>query len=340
LAALCSRVRFSRPHANKIDDDSLFTAAREISCGAPRVRDNGGRFPSMRPPPLLLALVLVVTVAAAHAGPRAKLRANREPTDKDAIALMQHGNRALGLGEYDTAISDYKQGALLDPVPLFWLNLGLGYRRAQRYSDAIDAYREFLYRSSGDADPDGIRAQVEALIPQLEAARDAPPKHPEPSTETGVDTPPPTSASANGAKPVALAPAPLPTATASSSNPSASTTAIIAPKWSRWHDVPGWGLAGAGVIAAGVGVGLLANASSLDGQADRETDFAKRDQLRQSASSRRTAGEVTAAAGAVLLVGAIARFALVGSPSRSPSSTSLQLTPGPGDVGLGFAIGF
>jgi tetratricopeptide (TPR) repeat protein len=350
LATTCSRVRFSGLHANKIDENDVDHAAREISCGARLVRDNGGRFPSMRPSSSLAALVLVVSVATAHAGPHAKL-ATREPTNKDALAHLQLGNRALNVNDYDRAIKEYQQGAILDPVPLFWFNLGLAYRNSQRFPEAIKAFREFVRRSAGDDDPDGYRAQVEQLLPQLVASQTAPPQHPQPSTETsGVEPNAPTGEGepASTSSKVATAPLASATITASPAVPSAgsgapaasATTAGATPTWSRWHDGLGWGLTGAGVLAAGVGVGLLASASSLDGQADRETDFAKRDQLRQSASSRRSAGEITAAAGAVLLVGAIARFALIGSPAQPSSISSLQLTPGPGDVGLGFAIGF
>lgn len=288
---------------------------------------------------LVSLLAFVALAGVAHANPHAgKLKATREPTKPDAIEFMRRGNRAIAVNAYDTAIHQYQLGAIADAVPLFWLDLGLAYRRANRYTEAIDAYREFLARSAGDDDPDGIRDQVEQLIPQLEAARDAPPTHPTPISETSADTSAPATSSAAPTTSSAASSATVPTSAHDATTHDATTISTHA-SVSRWHDGPGWGLGGAGIVATGVGLYLLANASSLDDQADRETDFGQRDQLRQSASSRRTIGVVTAVSGGVLVAAAIARFALVGSPSTT-STSSLQLTPGPGDVGLGFALDF
>jgi tetratricopeptide (TPR) repeat protein len=271
---------------------------------------------------LLLALVVLTagrTRASANPRPAAKLDASRLPTDSDALEQLKQGNRAVDLGEYDQAIDHYKRGAILDAVPLFYLDLGLAYRKAGRYPDAIDYYRKFLDRSAGDADPDGIRTQVAQLIMQLEAARDAPPTHPAPSAE-------PTAGASVATSATAQSPTSTPTAI--------STTS---PQVSRWSDGIAWGLGIGGLVSAGVGVGFFVNASSLDDQANRETNFEVRDQLRARASSRRTIGTVTAAAGGVLLVAAVVKFALVPS---GPTTSALQLTPGPGDVGVGFAFDF
>jgi tetratricopeptide (TPR) repeat protein len=286
---------------------------------------------------LLSVVALVVLVGgAAHASPHGKLKANREPADPEAVEHLKHGNRALapGVEDYETAIREYKAGAIQDPVPLFWLDLGLAYRKANRYPEAIDAYREFLKRSADDADPDGYRDQVNKLIPQLEAARNAPPSHPEPSATTtpspanGSQTPP--SGSTSGATGAAMSSAGSPS--------TASTTTIEAhASPSHPHDPVGWGLTAAGAVAAGVGIGFLWSADSLDGDANQTPNANDRDQLHNRASSRRTIGAITAGAGAALLVTGVVKLLLF---PPSPSRSSLTIAPGPGDVGLGFAVQF
>lgn len=274
---------------------------------------------------LVLLVGLVADVASVSAKPSAasKLNADREPIDTVALEHLKRGNRAFDLNDYDAAIAEYKLGAIRDPVPLFWLNIGLAHRKAGRYAEAIDYCRDFLDRSTNDADPNGRRDQIAQLIPKLEEARDAQPTRPTPSASS--TPPPPAPATATAAVPLA--------------QPSGghSDTAVTA-STSRWHDKLAWGLVAGGVVAAGVGSGLLLNASSLDDEADHETDFARRNQLHDNASSRRTEGVVAVAGGGALLVAAVIKFALA---SPSPSATkSAQITPGPGDVGLGFTFDF
>ncbi len=147
-----------------------------------------------------------------------------------------------------------------------------------------------------------------------------------PHTETA-----PVANSSTDAHPTNAATSPPPPAPTS---PASDTT-----RSSRWRDPLGWSFAGVGVVAAGVGAYLLADASSLDDQANAESNATTREQLHSSARTRRTVGTITAIGGGAFVILAVARFALVGPPSSS-STASIQLTPGPGDVGLGFAFDF
>jgi len=84
-----------------------------------------------------------------------------------------------------------------------------------------------------------------------------------------------------------------------------------------FKDTWGWVLAGTGVAVAGVGIGLLASASGLDDDADAETDEGKRNDLRDSADSRRTMGSIIAPVGAALAVVGIVKLAW---PNSRPAS--------------------
>lgn len=99
------------------------------------------------------------------------------------------------------------------------------------------------------------------------------------------------------------------------------------PAW--YADKLGWVLAGGGLIVAGAGAGFLASASSLESQADRESDSDERQRLRDDASGRRKIGVVLAVTGAVVLVGGIVRLAL--HPKQAAPSR-----PG---VEVGFGLG-
>ena len=98
-----------------------------------------------------------------------------------------------------------------------------------------------------------------------------------------------------------------------------------------WYaDIVGWSLSGAGLVAAGVGIGFLVSASGLDDQAKSEPDQSRRDQLRSDAASRRTIGAVVTVTGAAVLVAGIIKLAI--SPKPYPSRSHVSVLLGPGSV--------
>jgi tetratricopeptide (TPR) repeat protein len=123
-------------------------------------------------------LVLAVTAAPVLASPL------DNPTDAKALDHLRLGNRHLDLEHYDEAIEEYEAGALAEPVPIFWLNIGLAHRKAGRYADAVRAYRTFLSKIGDEPDAAEIRAQVEEIIRAMEDAASKPPTEVEPVTET------------------------------------------------------------------------------------------------------------------------------------------------------------
>ena len=123
----------------------------------------------------ILVVVLVASlVASAHAGPL------DNPANPTALDHLRLGNRHLDLEHYDEAIQEYEAGALIEPVPIFWLNIGLAHRKAGRYGDAARAYRTFLAKLGDAADTAEIRAQVEEIISAMEDAATKPPTQAEP----------------------------------------------------------------------------------------------------------------------------------------------------------------
>lgn len=132
-------------------------------------------------------LIITAAIRPAAADPLA------EPTNAEALAHLKKGNRHLDLGEavtgaeaiehYDQAIEEYEAGALLDPMPIFWLNIGLAHRKAGRYGDAARAYRAFLGKIADDPEGADLRGQVEQIIKEMEDAASQPPTRPAPFDE-------------------------------------------------------------------------------------------------------------------------------------------------------------
>lgn len=123
-----------------------------------------------------------------------------EPTNAEALAHLKKGNRHLDLAEavtgdaavdhYDQAIKEYEAGALLDPLPIFWLNIGLAHRKAGRYGDAARAYRAFLGKIADDPEGADLRGQVEQIIKEMEDAANQPPTRPAPFDKDDDDDDP------------------------------------------------------------------------------------------------------------------------------------------------------
>ncbi len=80
------------------------------------------------------------------------------------------------------------------------------------------------------------------------------------------------------------------------------------PAW--YADTLGWTLVGGGLVVAGIGGGLLVNASGLEDDAKVEPDQEERDRLRATASDRRKFGAVLGVAGAVTLAAGIVKLAI------------------------------
>ena len=218
-----------------------------------------------------------------------------KPKSPEARKHLEQGNQYYRVREFDKAIKEYKAGAVLEDVPIFLYDLGQAYRQLGKYEEAIWYYRRYL--SHGNVEGE-VRLHVQNFIDVMKAemekaARDKQPTDPEPR-----DKPTPARSAESRLDLVTTEPAP-----------------------ERWyHDKIGWGLAGGGLLVAGVGGGFLLSASSLDDQADRETDSDERIRLRDKASSRRTTGAVLAITGVATLAGGIVKLAMY--PRKRATSKS------------------
>ena len=101
-----------------------------------------------------LAIVCVLAGAA---------NAQTLPFDtKKVEALFEQGNRHYDLGEYDQAVTAFRQAYALVPDPTFLFDIAQSYRLGHRCREASAAYRAYLRNSSGDD-----RGKVEQLIREL-----------------------------------------------------------------------------------------------------------------------------------------------------------------------------
>ena len=152
---------------------------------------------------LVMAVALLVAGATARAGDDREARAR---------AHYEVGLGMYHLGNYGDAVREFTAGYELSPRPEFLINLGQAYRKLHQLDRARDMFQRYLARAPADA-PD--RAQVRALLAEVEAERAAPSSSTPPpegtaaptATAPGTTPPPPgattTTATTTSAPPLA-----------------------------------------------------------------------------------------------------------------------------------------
>lgn len=259
---------------------------------------------------VLVATLLALLSEPVSAGPL------DNPTHVKALDHLRLGNRHLDLEHYDEAISEYEAGALIEPVPIFWLNIGLAHRKAGRYAEAARAYRTFLSKIAEEPDAEQIRTQVEDIIRAMEDAANKPPTEAEP---TATDEP----AGTLPSQPTEPGPADEPV--------SRLTTGR---KISLF-------VGGAGLVALGTGVAFGIRSRGYEDDAallcpNPTCDDADRaNELLQDADSAASHANVAYVAGGIAVAGAVALWFLTGpetststvvaAPYVSPASAGVQL---------------
>lgn len=251
----------------------------------------------MRRVSLALAVLLVLGTVA-EAAPW-----DAEPTSPAAVSFLARGRALYKIQHWDEAIAAFEAGALEEPsLPIWEWNLGQAHRQAGHYERAKWYYQRFVADTQTDPTAAEAVAHARQFIVDMEAAERREPRDLAPAE-----------------------PGPRP--------PMATPAAAAAPTSDRpqpWYaDGLGWTLAGVGAISVGVGSGLLLHASSLDAQADDQTNFNERSALRDRASSQRTTGAVLTAVGGGVVVAAIIKLA-----STSHRAPPVTLATGPGDRGV------
>ena len=198
---------------------------------------------------------------------------------------FEKGKAAYRLGEFDEAISCFREGYRLKPDPVFLYNIALAHRGKQDFEKAIFFYQSYLR----EAPTAPNRAAVEAKIADLQKALDEKQRAAEAPPKTPLDPGKPNVEASTVAAPPPAAPRPE----VRERNPKL----IIA----------GGTVAGVGLAASVVGAILLAKASSTQSTVESAADGHQpwTDALADAdASARRNAkiGLVSLIAGGTLLV--------------------------------------
>ncbi len=179
-------------------------------------------------------LVLAVLVALV----RPALAEDRVAARKAYRTAAKH----YDLGEYQEALSAFKEAYRNYEDPSFLFNIGQCQRMLGQNADAVRSFRAYLHQPNP-----ANRVQVEQLIDKLQsemAAQEAAKKQPPDGTMRPAEAPPTGSEPAPAA---VAAPATSPSLAVTSSAPPPKRTPVYK-KWWLWTAV--------GVVAAGVAVGV------------------------------------------------------------------------------------
>lgn len=247
-------------------------------------------------PFLAIALVLCTRPAFADDPPI------KRPKAPAALEHLAKGTKLYNVRSFEDAAAEFKQGALVEPAPIFDYNLGQCYRQLGQYKDAIWHYERFLKASPETT----VRNQhVREFITQMQGELDkkamtAPPTEAAPVSASAEATPQDTT----GPAAVVVADPPR--------------NEVPAQRW--YTDTLGWTFAGAGFVGVVVGGGFFLDASRLRDDANRSTSQQERSALQDKADSRTLSGAVIGVAGVGLLGAGIVKLALFKDASSSTAT--------------------
>jgi tetratricopeptide (TPR) repeat protein len=269
----------------------------------------------------LLALALVFVAGAAEAKPRRR----------DAKLAFDRGVTAYQKGNFESASEALGKSFALerDVDTLFaWAQ---SERKLEHYDKAIELYEKALTFNMPAANRSAIELNLEecrALVaPQKPKVEPSPvePKPAEPLAQEPRPQPPTTQ----------LPPLVVEHTPAAAEAPPLGEVPSAARPW--YKDPVALGLGGVGVVATGVGIGLLISAKSLDSDSKAATDdYTRALDLRNQARLRGNIGGATAVVGVGALIGAVV-WVVVHRKSGERTVTG-WLAPGGG--GLAVAGGF
>jgi tetratricopeptide (TPR) repeat protein len=159
----------------------------------------------------------------------------------EAKRLYSSGVRHFDLGEFEAALTDFKEGYRHQDNPAFLYNVAHCYRFLKGHEeDAIKFYKSYLRRmpkASNRTEVEDTIAMLQEVLLTQEKAKRAPPAQP-PSSPPEYASPP---------KPQAA------TITVTAASPAPPPSTPVYKKWWLWTTVGGVVLVGVGV---GLGVGL------------------------------------------------------------------------------------
>ena len=132
---------------------------------------------------LITAVVLVplffgVPVARADGDINAQLG---QPTMPAAVEHLKAGNGFYKIGEFDSAIEEYKAGSLAEPVGVFQFNLAQAYRQQGNYEKAIWHYERFIAMQQPTGE---LKTMIDGFLTTMRAELDRAAAH-QPPNEPG-----------------------------------------------------------------------------------------------------------------------------------------------------------
>jgi tetratricopeptide (TPR) repeat protein len=270
--------------------------------------------------PLVLAVLLVASSAGA------------KPRRRDAKIAFDRGVIAYQKGNFEAAAEALGKSFSLerDVDTLFaWAQ---SERKLERCDKAIELYEKLLTFNLPPANKSAVELNLDecrTAVAQQKARVEPPPVAPTPAEPIAPDPRPQT------AEPPRVAQAPAVTPVATESPPLRDAPPAAGRPW--YKDPVALGLGGGGLVAIGVGTGLLISAKSLDSDSKTAGDYDQTRKLGEQARSRGNIGGVTAAVGAAALIGA-AVWIVTHRQSGESRTVTGWLAPDSGGVGVAGAF--
>lgn len=233
---------------------------------------------------LLFGLVMVLSVTAADDARADDAEQLALPANAESHEHLTKGARlANRMHDYRAALDEYKAGVLIEDSPTFSYNIAQAYRKLNECDKSIWNYERFLSRA--DPLPRNFKILAEQGIAECRTI---------------------------------LARAKLEAGT------KPSPTVIVQSRPDPWYDdPPGWVGVGVGTVAVTAAGLLFVQAKDLDDNANREPSPTQQMSLRDSADSRRLAGEIIGITGVLVLGAGIVKLAV--TPSARTDATALRL---------------
>lgn len=236
----------------------------------------------MRTMPFAARCAFVVAVCFSVAA-----RADDRPTSPDALGHYDKGKRLYEAGDFDKAAEEFKAGLLVEKAPALHYNLAECYWQLGNFKAAAYHYQRFIALHAAD---DKFRENARERLEEANAKAQA--------TEP---TPTPTQPPAPVSTPQLLPPA-----------------VVVSAEPDRWYqDGVGWGLLGTGLLAGTVSIVLLADASSLNDQANHSASQQAASALHDKADTRSLLGTVIGIGGAGLAITGAIKLAITPDAPRS-----------------------
>lgn len=222
--------------------------------------------------------------------------ASAEPTDPDAKAKFASGISKFENKDFDGAIADFEAGYAIESDPLFLFAWAQAEFNKGDCREAVKLYNKFIAEDVPQSAKDQAK---EAIVVCAERMADQP-VDPDPLDDP-VDDP--------------VEDDPF-------DDPEDDPVNKPPPKndgKKKWYlDPVGDALVATGVVAAGVGIGLIVGGEVLDGK-PQAPSYAEHVDRVERVQTLRIAGAVTAGIGGALIIGGAIRWALVARESKSPS---------------------